>query len=68
MHFLRQDMRALDGMRIRLDAALLADDPVLRQWDEYLRALPRTSIARLSGRERSAGRLALVSERDAGRG
>ena len=60
MHFLRQDMRAIDGMRVRLDAALLASDPILRLWDEHLRALPRTSVARLQGRGGRAGQLAMV--------
>ncbi len=60
MHFLRQDMRAIDGMRVRLDAALLASDPILRLWDEHLRALPLTSVARLQGRGGRAGQLAMV--------
>jgi nitrite reductase/ring-hydroxylating ferredoxin subunit len=47
LHFLKQDMRALNGMRVRLNAALLAEDAVLRLWDSYMRALPRISLAHL---------------------
>ena len=61
MHFLKQDMRALDGMRIRFDAGLLAGDTVLKQWDDYYRALPRTSVARLRGRAGGVGQLAVVA-------
>ena len=53
-------MHALDGMRLRLDAALLAGDRVSRLWDDYFRALPRTSIARLCDREGRADRLSVV--------
>jgi phenylpropionate dioxygenase-like ring-hydroxylating dioxygenase large terminal subunit len=60
MHFLKQDMHALDGMRVRLDNALLAGDPVLRLWDEYFRALPRIGIAHLRERDGRADRLSVV--------
>jgi phenylpropionate dioxygenase-like ring-hydroxylating dioxygenase large terminal subunit len=66
MHFLKQDMRALDGMRVRLDAALLAGDGVLRLWDEHCRALPRTSLARLQGREARSGQLSVVGSKASG--
>jgi phenylpropionate dioxygenase-like ring-hydroxylating dioxygenase large terminal subunit len=61
MRFLRQDMYALDGMRIRVDAGMLAADPVLKQWHDYFHALPRTSIARLRGRVGGPGQLAVVA-------
>lgn len=61
MYFLKQDMRALDGMRVRLDAALLAGDSVLRLWDEYFRALPRTSIAQLQQHDGRTGQLSVVA-------
>jgi phenylpropionate dioxygenase-like ring-hydroxylating dioxygenase large terminal subunit len=66
MHFLKQDMQALDGMRVQLDAALLASDPVLRLWDEYFRALPRSSIARLQERNGKADQLSVVGAKASG--